>query len=250
MEWAKGQRVVITGASRGIGYLLTLEFLRAGAHVIGVARSKEKLLEIENEYERFKGVSCDLSLLSCSEEVFRKTMNLLNGVDILVNNAGFAEYGSIADQEWDSIYSQIMVNMVAPIYLTKLFLNQMIEQDKGKIVFVLTGGVFAYMSKMGVYGASKAGLNYFAEVLLRELKKTNIDVILVYPGRIVDTGFFDRESFRRARMRKCMPFECTTAREVVDAIIRAIKKKGSRKVYVPKALAILAKIGPRIGISI
>ncbi len=242
--------VVVTGASRGIGYLLTRGLLERGCRVVGVARSIDRLKALERMYSSFYGVPCDLSKLECYRHVYRESLRILGSVDVLVNNAGYTDYGFLWMQTLESIYRQIMVNMVAPIILTRLFLEHFLEKKSGKIVFLLTAGVYVYLETLPVYGAAKTGLDYIANILYRELPSQGIDVVLVYPGRVKGTDFFKKPSLEKVEKQPCSWMECTSVDKVVDKILEAVLEKGSKKIHIPLTMALLSKLTKPFTISI
>ena len=235
-----GSRIIVTGASKGIGRLIAELLLEKGAMVLGVARSTEKLRELEERYENFHGLPCDLSDLQCCHTIIDTALREMGGLDILVNNAGFAVYGMVWEQDWRDIEKQIMVNMVSAMCLARKALDYMLEKNNGAIVFVLTGAVFAPILGLSAYGSSKSGLSYFAETLRHELDGTRIRVLNVYLGEVSGTEFFNNPSFKRLGRRKCRYF-CTTAETVAKRIVEALEKDKRGRLYIPRILWLAAK---------
>ncbi len=233
-------RVIVTGASKGIGRLITELLLEKGAKVLGVARSAEKLRELEERYERFYGFVCDLSKLDCCSIIVNRALEIFGGIDVLINNAGFAIYGEVWEQEWQDIEKQLIVNMVSAICLTRRIIEYMLRENNGTIVFILTGAVFAPILGLSAYGASKSGLSYFAETLRHELDGTNIRVLNVYLGEVKGTEFFNNPSFKRIGKRECK-FFCTNARIVAERVVRAIEEDKHGRLYIPRILWLAAK---------
>ncbi len=245
----RNARVIVTGASKGIGRLITELLLEKGTRVLGVARSAEKIREIQEKYERFHGLVCDLSRLDCCNIIIDKAFKVFGGVDVLVNNAGFAVYGRVWEQEWRDIESQLAVNMVSAMCLTRRVLEYMLEKNSGMIVFILTGAVFAPILGLSAYGASKSGLSYFAEALRHELDGTKIRVLNVYLGEVKGTEFFSNPSFRRIEKRECKYF-CTDARTVAERVVKAIERDKRGKLFIPRALWFVAKVANILDIAV
>lgn len=245
----RNARIIVTGASKGIGRLITELLLEKGAKVLGVARSIEKLRELEEKYEGFHGFTCDLSKLDCCDIVVSRALEVFNGIDILINNAGFAIYGKVWEQEWQSIERQLMVNMVSPMCLTRKVIEHMIKESNGAIVFILTGAVFAPILGLSAYGASKNGLSYFAETLRHELDGTNIKVLNVYLGEVKGTEFFNNPSFKHIKKRGCK-FFCTSAKTVAEKVVEAIEKGQCGRVYIPRILWLAAKMANVLDIAV
>ena len=246
-----GLRAIVTGASKGVGRLLSIKLIERGAKVLGVARSRELLRELEKKYNgMFYSVQCDLASTTCTccGKIIEKAYKVLGGIDVLVNNAGYAVYGRIWEQSWEDVYGQVMVNMVSAMYLTHLVLKEMFKQRKGVIVFVLTGAVYAYIMGLAVYGASKAGLSYYAETLKHELEGSGIRVITVYPGSIKGTEFFGHPSFRRKDFTKVR--WDTNVEKVVNKIIEAIERDNVTKVYIPWWIGVASKVAQLFGMTV
>ncbi len=236
----RNARIVVTGASKGIGRLITELLLEKGANVLGIARSADKLRELRERYKGFYGIVCDLSDPKCCDIIINRAFEVLGGVDVLVNNAGFAVYGKVWEQSWEDIEKQFMVNMVSAACLTRRVLEHMVQRNNGTIVFILTGAVFAPILGLSAYGASKSGLSYFAETLRHELDGTNIRVLNVYLGEVKGTEFFNNPGFRRLGKRKCK-FFCTKAETVAHRIVRAIEGGRRGRLYIPRILWLAAK---------
>ncbi len=241
MDGLRGLRVVVTGASRGIGRLLSIRLVSSGAHVLGVARSVDRLRELEEKYKGyFYGYSCDLGEqpCRCCDKIVEEALERLDGIDVLVNNAGYAVYGNVYEQSLDDVLGQVYVNMVSAIHLTRRVLDYLLEKNRGVIVFVLTGAVYVYVRGLAVYGAAKAGLSYFAEALRHELEGTGVRVVTVYPGAVKGTEFFSHPSFRGKRVKWS-----TSAERVVNAIVKGIVDERVTRIYVPWWIGLAGKLG-------
>jgi len=228
------RRAVVTGASRGIGRAVAERLCREGFRVVGVGRDVDVLRAAERELgECFKGLVYDLSDPSSWRRLVEEAVGILGGVDLLVNNAGFGVYRLVLDHSLDELMSLAVVNFVAPIALTKLFLDHI--PRGGTVVFVITAGIHVLMSRLPVYGASKIALHYAVKALREELKPRGIKVIAVYPGGVL-TDFHRRGGGEPPRFS-------VTADRVADAIVKAVMR-GSEEVYVPGYLRILKMFGP------
>jgi len=228
------KRAVITGASRGIGRAIAERLCREGFRVVGVGRDADALRAAEHGLgECFRGLVYDLSDPSSWGRLVEEAVEILGGVDLLVNNAGFGVYRPVLEHSLDELMSLAVVNFVAPIALTKLFLDHI--PRGGAVVFVITAGIHVLMSRLPVYGASKAALHYAVKALREELKPRGIKVVAVYPGGVL-TEFHRRGGGEPPRFS-------VTADRVAEAIVKAVKR-GSKEVYVPGYLRILKMFGP------
>jgi len=228
------KRAVITGSSRGIGRAVAERLCREGFRVVGVGRDVDALRAVERELEGcFSGLAYDLSDPSSWGRLVDEAVGILGGVDLLVNNAGFGIYKPVLGHSLDELLSLAVVNFVAPIALTKLFLDHV--PRGGTVVFVITAGIHVLMSKLPVYGASKIALHYAVKALREELKPRGIRVVAVYPGGVL-TEFHKRGGGEPPRFS-------VTAERVAEAVVKAVMR-GSEEVYVPGYLKILKVFGP------
>lgn len=191
----KGMRVpmkiLITGASSGIGRDMAREFAIKNCDLVLVARDIEKLnelkIELETKYEtRVKIESLDLSI----EENCIKLHEENKDIDILINNAGFGVFGEFSDTDLNKELNLIKTNIVAIHILTKLYLRDMIKQNKGKILNVSSIAGNMPGPLMSAYYASKAYVLRLSEGIREELKKkkSQVQISVLQPGP-VNTNF-------------------------------------------------------------
>ena len=248
MEGLSGLRVIVTGASKGIGRLLSSRLASSGARVLGVARSVDRLRVLEERFRGFfYGYPCDLGEqpCRCCDGVVEEALRRLGGIDVLVNNAGYAVYGNVYSQSLGDVLGQVYVNMVSAIHLTRRVLDYLLEKNRGVVVFVLTGAVYVYVRGLTVYGAAKAGLSYFAEALRHELEGTGVRVVTVYPGAVKGTEFFSHPSFRGKKVKWS-----TSVEKVVDAIIRGIVDERVTRIHVPWWVGLAGKLSQLFGLTV
>ncbi|MCK4667418.1 SDR family oxidoreductase [Candidatus Dependentiae bacterium] len=187
------ETVLITGASGGIGLEFAKQFAEDEYNLVLVARSEDKLKDIKNNFEKEYNVKVDiikkdLSLLQSAPELFNEVKDRSLKIDILINNAGFGVYGLFKDVKIEPALDMINLNITAVTYLTKLFLDEMIKNNKGKIMNVASTASFQPGPYMSVYYASKAFVLFFTEALDEELRGTGISVSAFCPGP-TETGF-------------------------------------------------------------
>ncbi|BCU80340.1 short-chain dehydrogenase [Polycladomyces abyssicola] len=197
-------RVLITGASGGIGYELAKRFARDGHDLILVARSEDKLRQLAEELSRTHGVKADvvpqdLADPSGPDAVIRSVREQGWNVEILVNNAGFGLYGFFAETDWQKEMDMIQVNITALTHLTKHFLPDMIQRGRGKILNVASTASFQPGPLMAVYYATKAYVLSFSEAIANELKGTGVTVTALCPGP-TETGFITRANLEQSKL--------------------------------------------------
>ena len=182
-------KALITGASSGIGKDFAIKLSKMGYDVVLVSRHKEdlknvaKLCKTKTYIEVF-----DLSDIENCKNLFNKHKD----VDLLVNNAGFGMYGEFSKIDLDRELSMIDLNIKSVHVLTKLYLNQMIKKDSGRILNVASSAAFLPGPLMSSYYATKSYVFRLTAAIYEELRrnKSNIKVSILCPGP-VETNFND-----------------------------------------------------------
>jgi len=224
-------RVLVTGASSGIGMGLAEEFARRGAVLAISGRDRERLAATA-EACRTHGATvhelvADLGDSSGVDTLAADALALLGGVDILVNNAGIPKRRNARDLDAPTVDTVMQVNFLGPTRLTLALLPQMLDRREGQIVNV--SSVAATLSSPGeaAYDASKAALSVFSEAMAIDLWDDGIKVLIVYPG-VVDTPLFtqpDNDPFTA-------PVEFITVGELVAETFAALDRD-ALEVYIP-----------------
>ena len=161
----QGRRVLLTGASRGIGAELARTFAARGASLALVARPSPALAAIAAETGG-TAYPCDLSDLTALPGL----VNEVGEVDVLVNNAGLSGIGWFLDRKADEIDQVMTVNLLTPMHLCRLVIPGMLDRGRGQVVNVSSmAGVIAPPG-LAAYGASKAGLSHFTAGLRADLR--------------------------------------------------------------------------------
>lgn len=197
---------LITGASTGIGHALTECFAQDGYDLVLTARSGQKLEERAEDLRRRYGVSSrvivkDLSLAESPAEIYRQVREAGIFVEVLVNNAGIGTYGLFAETELQSELETIKLNMVSLTHLTKLFLKEMVEKKRGRIMNVASTAAFQPGPLMAVYYATKAYVLSFSQALDEELVGSGVRVCCFCPGP-TESEFSKRAGISEMRLLK------------------------------------------------
>lgn len=195
---------VVTGGSSGIGYHMAKTFLENGYDVLIAADHAGKLGEAQQALEALGQGSvetCEVDLATPDGvEQLHETASELGPIDVLCCNAGHGEWGKFGeDSDLDQELDLIQLNCTGLVHLTKLVLPEMLERDRGKILFTGSIAGEAPGPYQAVYHASKAFVNSFAHALRNELKDTGVDITLLMPGA-TDTNFFNRAGMQDAKV--------------------------------------------------
>ena len=182
-------KALVTGASSGIGRDMARYLASLGYTVYAVGRDERKLSDLKNELgEKIQVIIKDLSIKENAISLYEELK--MENIDLVVNNAGFGVFGEFADTDLEKEISLINTNITAVHILTKLFLKDMLRENKGKILNVASIAGFAPGPLMGAYYASKAYVLRLTESVYEEVKKkkSNVTISALCPGP-VDTNF-------------------------------------------------------------
>lgn len=182
-------KALITGASSGIGRDMARFLSNMGYDLILVARRKDRLDELKSMLStEVEVIPCDVSEKESCFSLYEKVKN--EDIDILINNAGFGIFGSFLDIDIEKELNMIDVNIKAVDILTKLFLRDFKEKNKGYILNVASSAAFLPGPLLSSYYASKAYVLRLTEAIHEELRreKSNVYIGALCPGP-VDTEF-------------------------------------------------------------
>ncbi len=181
-----GYRVVITGASRGIGKATARMFHEAGARVALVARHQERLAQVAEELggERVLTLAADLADPEAPKAVIDAVVEAWGGLDVLVNNAGITRDRFLLRLSEEDLETVLNVNLKAAFRMARTALRPMLKARQGVIVNVSSVVGLTGNPGQSIYAASKAGLIAFTRSLAREVGSRKIRVVAVAPGFI------------------------------------------------------------------
>ena len=182
----KDARVIITGASQGIGRALALEFSGRGARVALAARSEPALDEVATEIRGQGGeaivIPTDVTVPAQVERMARETIRALGGIDVLVNNAGVGLNASIADAETADVEALFRLNVLAAASTIRSVIPIMRAQQSGLIINISSVAGRIVVPRIGYYSASKFALTAIGDALRMEEGHRGIRVMNVFPG--------------------------------------------------------------------
>ncbi len=173
----------ITGSGRGLGRSLTEAVLSAGDIVFGTARNVAQLDELQEKYpHHLVTFPLDVSDKQQIGGAVNHVIATFGHIDVLVNNAGFGITGAAEAFTEDQIRSQLYVNLLAPIAITRAVLPFMRKRGQGRIVQISSIGGRVGNAGLSIYQAAKFGLSGFSESLSKEVNHLGIKVTSIEPG--------------------------------------------------------------------
>ena len=217
MQIGPGTRVLVTGASRGIGEAVANAFAARGCTVGRVSRSGE--------------IAADVSDPGSIEHAVEE----FGEVDVLVANAGIAHYLPFKDMPLETVDELTRVNWLGTANTVKAALPAMLARGRGHIAIVSSGAGIRSFPGAAVYGATKAAQRGFGEALRHELKGTGVGLTMVYPGEI-RSSLHDHEKDRMPswyRLDRLSPPE-PLAEAIADGV-----EKDKREVFCPPNVRLL-----------
>lgn len=240
-----GKRVLLTGASKGLGAALAVELARRGAEVALVARSVGAIEALANELGG-RAYPADLCDPAQARDLLGRVESDWGPVHVLVNNAGVEHAGSIVDVGPEDIMGLFAVNLVAPALLAAAAARRMLGRGEGHIVNISSLAGVGALPGLAAYSASKAALTHFTAGLRADLRGTGVGTTVVELGP-VRTDMYARvashrptaEAFRRLLQLRMM--------SEVDADLVAVKlvqalEHGRRHVRLPQRAALSSLI--------
>ena len=180
----KGKKILITGATGGIGKAIVKKFLSLEGTVLATGTNTEKLDSLKKEFPTINILKFDISEHSKIEEFIENVASQLVGLDVLINNAGITKDNlslRMKDEEWKKV---IDINLSSTFYLCKYAIKKMLKNKYGRIVNITS--IVGHTGNLGQsnYSASKAGIVAMSKSLATEYAKKNITINCVSPGFI------------------------------------------------------------------
>ncbi|HXT98942.1 MAG TPA: SDR family oxidoreductase [Polyangia bacterium] len=191
----QGKKILVTGASQGLGLAVAERCVDEGAHVAVCARSREAIGEVgvalgaraarAGKSQRVVAAVADVSQADEVEALVAKATLELGGLDGLVNNAGiYGPKGPSEEVDWAEWVKAVEINLYGTVLPCRAVLPGFRQRGAGKIVNLSGGGATAPLPRFSAYAASKAAVVRFTETLAEELRGTAIDVNAVAPGAL------------------------------------------------------------------
>ena len=221
-----GMRILVTGASQGIGKALAELGARRGAKVIATARSVELLNELA-EIVRKDGhtlvvIQADITKPDDRQKMVEAAMQHFGGLDILINNAGIGATGHFADADPTVLRTIMETNFFGTTETTRVFLPILKKGTKPAIVNISSIVGKRALPARGLYSASKFAVEGWSQAIRAELYKDGIDVVVINPG-LTQTNFSKNMLEQKAKLQMDH-LRGMTSEQVAEATLRAIEK--------------------------
>jgi short-subunit dehydrogenase len=239
-----GTRVLVTGASRGIGEALARAFAARGCTLGLVARSEDGLRALA---ESLPGEGHQVLPADVGDQTSVTTaVESFGELDVLVANAGIAHYMSFAEVPLEHAEQMTRINWLGTLYTVKAALPAMVERGRGHVVVVSSGAALRTFPEAAVYGSTKAAQRGFSEALRHELDGTGVSLTTVYPGEVA-THLHDHE---KDRMPSWYNADRAASPEALAERVMEAVERDRRAVYYPpivRLLRIVHGISPAAG---
>ena len=215
----KDKKILITGATGGIGKSIVEKFYHFGSNILATGTNIEKLNNLKNKYPNIKTIAFKLDHHSEIEKFIEDSSISLNGLDILVNNAGITLDNislRLTEENWNKVLD---INLTSTFLMCKYSIKKMLKQKKGKIINITS--IVGHTGNPGQanYAASKAGIIGFTKSLAMEYAKKGINVNCISPG-FIKTEMTDKidENFRQNLVSKIPSGELGKSEDVSNCV--------------------------------
>lgn len=216
----KDKKVIITGATGGIGHSIVKKFYELGSVILATGTNENKLNELQKNFKHIKIKSFKLDQ-HLEIEKFIDSCNLeLGGIDVLINNAGITLDNlsiRLTDENWKKV---IDINLSSTFLMCKYAIKKMLKNKKGKIINITS--IVAHTGNLGQanYAASKAGIIGFSKSLALEYAKKNINVNCISPG-FIKTEMTEKinDEFKKILISKIPSGDLGTAEDIANCAV-------------------------------
>jgi 3-oxoacyl-[acyl-carrier protein] reductase len=199
----KNKKILITGATGGIGYCLVKKFYELGSVILATGTNLDKLDKLNQEFKNIKIKSFKLDQHTEIENFIDSCHTELGGIDVLINNAGITLDNLAIRLKDDSWKKVIDVNLTSTFLMCKQTIKKMLKNKQGKIINITS--IVAHTGNLGQanYAASKAGIIGFSKSLAIEYAKKKININCISPG-FIKTEMTDKinEEFKKILISK------------------------------------------------
>ena len=220
MKDLENKKIIVTGASGGIGNSIVERLNDYGANVLASGTRIEKLEELKSNFNKIKILKFDISQNDKIEEFIDSASNELGGLDCIVNNAGITQDNlaiRMSIEEWKKV---IDINLTSTFLMSKFAIKKMLKNKRGKIVNITS--VVGHTGNLGQanYTASKAGIIAMSKSLAIEYAKKNININCISPG-FIKTAMTDKidEKFKEIIISKIPSARLGEPQDIANAVL-------------------------------
>ena len=215
----KNKKVLITGATGGIGNSLVEKFTTLGSVIVATGTNEQKLNNLKKKFPKIQAVKFDLNDHKKIEDFIEKTDDQLEGIDVLINNAGITLDNlsvRLTEEHWKKV---IDINLTSSFLMCKFAIKKMLKKKYGKIINITS--IVGHTGNLGQanYAASKAGIVAFSKSLAIEYARKNININCVSPG-FIKTEMTEKinEEFKKTLTSKIPSGELGTGEDVSNCV--------------------------------
>ena len=232
----KGKKVLLTGATGGIGRTMAQHLARDGAHLILSSRSEGALASMADALpgQGHSVLASDLGEPGAAADLAVRAGH----VDCLIANAALPSTGKLSDLTEEQIQRMLRINLESPILLCQALLPAMLERSSGKLVMIGSLAGKLASPRSSIYNASKFGIRGFALGLKGDLAGTGVGITLVTPGFVSDAGMFADSGVSLSPA-----IGTTTPQKVAGAVLRAIRTDRPEITVAPVTQKVAAHLG-------
>jgi uncharacterized protein len=236
-------RVLVTGATGGIGQAIVRAFAGRGASLILTGRRADALEPLASEVGG-RAIACDLS----QREDLERLLGEVGDVDVLVANAGMPATGALTEVAQEEIDRMLEVNLRAPITLARSLAPGMISRRLGHMVFISSLAGKAASPASAIYSATKFGLRGFALGIREDLRPHGVGASVVLPGFIREAGMFADAGVQLPR-----GVGTRTPEDVANAVVQAVERNRGEVEVAPLGLRLgagFASLAPGLAATV
>jgi len=231
-----GKKVLLTGATGGIGRSIAGSFATAGAEVIVSGRSPEALQELAEGLpgDGHSVLASDLGVPGAAQKLAEDA----GPVDILIANAALPSTGRITELTDEQVARMLRINLEAPILLTQALLPGMLDRGRGKLIMIGSLAGKAGSPRSSIYNATKFGLRGFVFGMAADLAGTPVTTTLIAPGFVREAGMF-ADSGAEAPPG----LGTTTPEKVASAVLKSVASRRVEIAVAPMVQRTMAHVG-------
>ena len=220
MKDLENNKIIVTGASGGIGNSIIKRLNDTGAMILASGTRIEKLKELKDKFNNLKYLKFDISQVDKIEEFIENASNELGGLDCIINNAGITQDNLAIRMGIDEWKKVIDINLTSTFLMSKFAIKKMLKNKRGKIINITS--VVGHTGNLGQtnYTASKAGIIAMSKSLAIEYAKKNININCISPG-FIKTAMTDKieDKFKEIIISKIPSARLGEPEDIANAVL-------------------------------